>query len=116
MAKFCWTKLLDDKTDHKKTITIKNSDNKIRKADKQIDLTDVAYENEGGTDYYNPATQEGVRYIQTALNKLGFLEARYITGVYGPITTEAVKRFQEKNNLPQTGQADSLTKEKLARS
>ena len=37
-----------------------------------------------------------------------------IDGIYGPITTEAVKKFQANNGLPQTGFIGPLTQAKLA--
>lgn len=46
VAKFCLDKLLDDKTDHKRKITVKNPDADERKTDKQIDLTNVLEENQ----------------------------------------------------------------------
>jgi len=111
VAKFCLTKLLEAKTDHKKTITVKNPDTDVEEADKKIDLDNILPKL--STDNFSMQTTEGIQNIQRALVKLGYLDSQYITGVYGPLTTEAVKKFQADNGLPQTGIVGPLTKEKL---
>jgi len=45
--------------------------------------------------------------------KLGYLDSQYVTGIYGSITTDAVKKFQADNGLPQNGTVGPLTKAKL---
>jgi len=47
-------------------------------------------------------------------NHLGYLDGRYVTGVYGPLTIEAVKKFQADSGIPQTNNVGSLMKDKLA--
>ena len=46
--------------------------------------------------------------MQAALFDLGFLTVEY-DGMYGPKTIEAVKAFQKKNALTETGDADTKT-------
>ena len=65
------------------------------------------------TASFNTQTVEGVKNIQRALVKLGLLDQRYITGFYGPITTEAVRKFQEQNGIDQTGTVGPITRAKL---
>ncbi len=54
-----------------------------------------------------------VEYIQSALMKLGLFEYETITGYYGEITAESVKKFQKKMNLSETGIVDDITMTKL---
>ncbi|MCX6763179.1 MAG: peptidoglycan-binding domain-containing protein [Candidatus Moranbacteria bacterium] len=112
VAKFCMNKLLENKTSRKKTISVINPDADTEKADKKIHLEDIDYNMLVGD--FNLQTVEGVKNIQKALAQLGFLDKQYITGIYGSITTEAVKKFQEQNSLPTTGYVGMLTKAKLA--
>jgi len=44
-----------------------------------------------------------VKALQMILVKLNLLDSQYQTGFYGKVTTDAVKKFQEKVNLSQTG-------------
>ena len=53
-----------------------------------------------------------VMQVQQKLNKEGF-DAGNADGNWGPETAEAVKNFQQKNGLPQTGQLDQQTLSKL---
>ena len=119
IAKFCLTKLLDNATDHKRVISVKNPNTDEVEASKQIDLANVSDEN-GSTanttnvDYFTMQTNEGVKHIQEVLNKLGYLDVENITGVYGPITTATVQKFQQDNGIdPATGFVGYLTKAKL---
>jgi hypothetical protein len=111
VAKFCMDKLLDNQSNHKKTISVTNPDTDTEKADKKIDLADIGYDM--SAEDFNLQTVEGIKNIQTALVRLGLLDSQYITGIYGPITTEAVKKFQEQNGLPTTGFVGPLTRAKL---
>lgn len=59
-------------------------------------------------------TDEDVKKIQELLASNPELYPRgLITGYYGPLTSEAVKRFQERNGLPATGIVDEETREYL---
>lgn len=49
--------------------------------------------------------------IQRRLNRLGYLYKP--DGSYGKLTTLAIKAFQRRNNLPETGSADQATQELL---
>lgn len=124
-AKFCLEKLLNDKVDQKRKITVKNPDTKKGEANKQIDLGDLTSGNEvagvsitntqiSSTGDYDQKTKEGAKQIQEALNKLGYLDAENITSTFGSITMEAVKKFQSDNGIEATGFVGELTKAKLA--
>lgn len=110
-AKFCMDDLLKVKTGKKRTVSVTNPDTDKEKADKKINLADIGYDM--SVDDFDSQTVEGVKNIQTALVQLGLLDSQYITGIYGPITTEAVRKFQADNGIPQTGFVVPLTKAKL---
>lgn len=57
---------------------------------------------------YNPVTQQA----QSKLAAQG-LDPGKLDGVLGPTTSAAVKTFQQQSNLPQTGELDAPTLEKL---
>jgi len=109
-AKFCLEKLLDTKTILKRSVSVINPDAETEKADKKINLKDFSLTN---IDNSNPQSLQTTKDIQTSLVKLGYLESQYITGIYGPITTEAVKKFQADNGIEPTGFVGPLTKAKL---
>jgi YVTN family beta-propeller protein len=111
-AKFCLAKLSSG-DDHKRKITVKNPDADEEEADKQIDLDNLLNQTENSNNF-DSTTPEGIKNIQQALVKLDYLDSQYITGIYGPITTEAVKKLQADNGLPQTGFVGPLTQAKLA--
>jgi hypothetical protein len=111
IAKFCLPKLLDSKTDRKRSVSVKNPHAEADQADKKIDLDSLS--EVASTKNLSTQTQDGIKNLQTALNKLGLLESQYITGHYGSITIDAVKKFQEQNGLPVTGYFGPLTRAKL---
>lgn len=113
VVKFCFTKLLENKSDHKRKIYITNPDADTEKADKEIDLDEISFESGEGGGYYNSETLEGTKNIQIRLHQLGLLDSQYITGTFGSSTTDAVKKFQQQNGLPETGFVGPLTKAKL---
>ncbi|WP_031406890.1 peptidoglycan-binding protein [Geobacillus vulcani] len=51
--------------------------------------------------------------LQRWLKRLGYFHYPQITGYYGAVTADAVKRFQRANGLPATGRADRATLERL---
>ncbi len=52
----------------------------------------------------NPGDKgEAISALQQRLKDLEYYEYASITGFYGPVTTEAVKKFQRTNNLPADG-------------
>ena len=55
---------------------------------------------------------EAVRALQERLLALNYKDAE-TDGVYGPGTAKAVKRFQQRNDLLETGMADAVTLELL---
>ena len=54
---------------------------------------------------YDPAL---VRDVQQALNDKGY-NAGAVDGQWGPATEDAVRRFQQASNLPQTGELERST-------
>jgi peptidoglycan hydrolase-like protein with peptidoglycan-binding domain len=63
----------------------------------------------------NGPARDDVRAAQKALQEKGFNPGP-IDGVMGPRTSEAVREFQEKENLTATGQLDRQTRERLTAS
>jgi hypothetical protein len=118
VAKFCLTKLLETKTDHKRKIYVTNPNTDTEEADKKIDLDNIFF---GSSDLgslsngmlFDSRTTEGTKNIQRKLSQMGYLNSQYITGIYGPITTEAVKKFQVDNGIMQNGFMGPLTNAKL---
>jgi hypothetical protein len=110
-AKFCLAKLTNNKTDKIRVVSVKNPDTKERKVNKQIDLNNILPE--FFANDFSMQTTDGIKNIQTILVKLGYSDAEYITGFYGPITTEAVKKFQADHNIKQVGIVGPLTRAKL---
>ncbi|MFF9017783.1 L,D-transpeptidase family protein [Streptomyces sp. NPDC014870] len=55
---------------------------------------------------------EKVRELQARLRQIGYFD-RAPTGFYGSITGSAVKAFQKKRELPQTGSVDEVTWQRL---
>ncbi len=66
---------------------------------------------EGDVVFGTRGTQ--VTMLQQTLNKLGYVQSKYITGYYGAITKNAVLRFQKDQHLKQTGYGDRDTRERL---
>ena len=56
--------------------------------------------------------QDEVTQVQTALNTLGYMDL--VTGYYGPMTLDAITRFQQDNGIDTTGMYDSVTRMALA--
>lgn len=54
-----------------------------------------------------------IRTAQQRLVKLGYLRSSQITGYYGETTVDAVKSFQKRNGLSQSGEINAKTQEKL---
>ncbi|WDL98299.1 peptidoglycan-binding domain-containing protein [Alicyclobacillus sp. ALC3] len=54
------------------------------------------------------ATGQNVEILQYALAQLGYFN-HTLTTYYGSVTANAVKAFQQENNLPATGQLDEQT-------
>ncbi|KSU83058.1 Putative peptidoglycan binding domain-containing protein [Fictibacillus enclensis] len=50
-----------------------------------------------------------VKELQRELMKQGYLKSKYITGYYGPLTTNAVKEFQRKHQLVIDGVTGKMT-------
>jgi peptidoglycan hydrolase-like protein with peptidoglycan-binding domain len=49
------------------------------------------------------------REIQNALAERGYLSSEQATGIWGPSSAEALKRFQSEQTLESTGKIDSLS-------
>lgn len=60
-------------------------------------------------------TNSGVTALQRRLVKAGTLKSTYVTGYFGPLTKTAVKKFQAKAKLKQTGKVDKKTWSKLVK-
>jgi peptidoglycan hydrolase-like protein with peptidoglycan-binding domain len=54
-----------------------------------------------------------IRTAQQRLVKLGYLRSSQITGYYGETTVDAVKSFQKRNGLSQSGEINAKTQEKM---
>jgi len=55
---------------------------------------------------------ETVTGVQARLNNLGFY-CGAVDGIVGPLTSEALRDFQDKERLQQTGQIDAATRNRL---
>ncbi|OQP16804.1 peptidoglycan-binding protein [Geobacillus zalihae] len=60
------------------------------------------------------ARGDDVRKLQQQLKQLGYFTYSDITGYYGVLTADAVRRFQRDNGLPVTGAVDNQTVARLA--
>ncbi|KAF0996524.1 peptidoglycan-binding protein [Geobacillus sp. TFV-3] len=60
------------------------------------------------------ARSDQVRELQQQLKQLGYFTYPDITGYYGVLTADAVRRFQRDNGLPVTGAVDNQTAARLA--
>lgn len=54
-----------------------------------------------------------IKQAQQRLYKLGYIRSSQITGYYGESTEEAVKAFQKRNSISQSGEINAKTLEKL---
>lgn len=107
-AKFCLSKLLENGAGGQKSVSVKNPHTDSRKADKKIDLGLLSLFT-SPTINFDQDTQEGVINIQKVLVSLNLLSQENITGIYGPLTTAAVKTFQGAHGIPTTGNVGPLT-------
>ncbi|MCK7607531.1 peptidoglycan-binding protein [Geobacillus stearothermophilus] len=57
---------------------------------------------------------DDVRKLQQQLKQLGYFTYSDITGYYGVLTADAIRRFQRDNSLPVTGAVDNQTVARLA--
>ncbi|AKU26453.1 peptidase P60 [Geobacillus sp. LC300] len=60
------------------------------------------------------ARGDEVRKLQQQLKQLGYFTYSDITGYYGVLTADAIRRFQRDNGLPVTGAVDNQTAARLA--
>ena len=69
----------------------------------KIDLKDLKLEKGDNSD--------DVKKMQTRLADLGYVknDEDHVTGYYGDVTEKAVKAFQKKNGIKETGNADNAT-------
>ena len=94
---------------YKKYIKITDSSSETKK--KSETKSDTKTANKDGT--CEPGdTGEGVKKVQRKLKNLGYYDGS-IDGDYGSGTKAAVKRFQKKNGLNETGKVNKSTLEKL---
>lgn len=106
-ATICLSKLLKVKTDPKRYVYVKNPNTDPRKSEKRLDVTAIPWKS--ASDNFDQDTVEGTMNIQKMLQNLGLLSAENMTGYYGPITAEAVKKFQSQHGIPTTGNVGPLT-------
>ena len=65
---------------------------------------------------YDSSTQNGVTSLQNFLAQQGYFNSAYIgSGHYGPLTLQAVMKFQAANALPSTGFVGPLTRAEIIR-
>ncbi|RNF38801.1 cell wall hydrolase [Planococcus salinus] len=65
-------------------------------------------------DFQVGSTGQGVTELQYTLQKLGYFDVAP-TGYYGPVTKQAVSRFQHDFGVPSTGYTGELTRNALDR-
>jgi hypothetical protein len=70
------------------------------------------YNNEGVSGSNVPAPDPTVSAVQTRLTQMGFYNGP-ADGIYGPLTRDAVARYQTDNNLPVTGNLSGDTLQSL---
>jgi hypothetical protein len=70
------------------------------------------YNNEGVYDTNVPAPDSTVAAVQERLAQLGYYNGP-ADGVYGPLTRDAVARFQTQNNIPVNGSLSANTLQSL---
>lgn len=110
VAWFDW-KDLNGKYDKDRKVTVTNPGADSAKADKAVDIKEIEWDL--SSSQFDPSSTEGVKNIQKALFNLGYLSEDNITGLKGPNTIDAVKKFQADNGIPQTGHVGPLTSAKL---
>lgn len=69
-------------------------------------------EAEAGAGYSSGSTGEAVKQIQTALKNRGYYTGS-VDGIFGKLTTSAVKKFQRDNGLTADGIVGTATMKKL---
>lgn len=75
-------------------------------------LTPENVEAEAGAGYSSGSTGEAVKQIQTTLKNRGYYTGA-IDGIFGKLTTAAVKKFQKDNGLTADGVVGAATMKKL---
>ena len=115
MFEWCLSKLLKEKNDLKRTISVKNPDTDSKKANKKIDLALYTFLTTPSPSTFDQGTQAGVTNIQKFLVTQKLLTKAQITGIYDSVTRDAVKAFQKKHGIPQTGNVGPRTRETMGR-
>jgi len=110
-ARFCLDKLLKVKTGSRRAVSVTNPDTSREKAKKKMNLKKVKYRFK--TSDFDIQNTDRIKNIQQALYQLELFDIKNITGIYGPITTNAVAEFQRLNGLSQTGRVGMRTREEL---
>ena len=111
-AVFCYDKLLKEKTDWDRKVKVENDDAEGDTAGKRLDPRTIPYRYDA--EDFAMGDRHGVHVIQDVLIRLGYLDKAYNTGYYGALTTDAVRRFQADQGLPQVGVVGPLTRAALA--
>jgi len=74
----------------------------------QVEVAPPEYVAAAGIVLQRGSRGDQVRALQTQLRRLGFPAGR-VDGIYGPLTEQAVRLFQQSANLPATGMVDEVT-------
>ncbi|MDD3607759.1 MAG: peptidoglycan-binding domain-containing protein [Candidatus Moranbacteria bacterium] len=102
---------IDKKYDPHRKVYVENPGTEKSKSAKKINVRKIDWKIE--TNNFESNDFEGVLNIQKALFNEGLFVEENIIGIYGPITTSAIKQFQAKFAIPQTGLAGPLTIAKM---
>lgn len=108
VAKFCLEKFSQNSETIKKTLSVKNPGSKAVIAEKRVDLTIPKLVGNTGTSF-NQSTKQGVMNIQKVLVSQKVLSKEDVTGMYGPSTVAAVKKFQQAHGIYPTGNVGPKT-------
>lgn len=87
----------------------KQDSNKTEAKPKPADNANIAENKSSGDMLYPGDKGEAISSVQSRLSELQYYEYPTITGYYGPVTQEAVKKFQRTNGLAQDGMLNSET-------
>ncbi len=102
VTSFCLKDFSTKSESLKKTLSVKNPGAKSFKARHKVNLT-LAQLLADPLTSFDPDTRSGVINIQKVLVSEKLLSDKDVIGVYGPKTVAAVKIFQGKYGIPQTG-------------
>lgn len=111
IAIFSMNEIMGKKIGMKRKIKVTNPDAATETADKKINLSTLPIR--VASDVINTYSVEGIKNIQTILFNEKLLAEENITGIFGPLTSQALRQFQAKYGIAQTGTVGPLTTAKL---